>query len=137
MKYRFIDHTADIAFEVYGSNLRELFENAALAFYDAFVDTSGIGIEREVGVECEGEDVEITLYRWLNELLYLFDTEFFAAKDVEVEVEEGDGVKASGKLRGGRFSAEMVKVEPKAITLHKFRVEKTDKGYVAFVVVDI
>ncbi len=31
----------------------------------------------------------------------------------------------------------MVKVEPKAITLHKFRVEKTDKGYVAFVVVDI
>ncbi len=101
MKYKFIDHTADIAFEVYGSDLKELFENAALAFYDAFVDTSRIALERDVEVECEGEDVEITLYRWLNELLYLFDTEFFAAKNVEVEVEEGEVVRALGKLREG------------------------------------
>lgn len=137
MKYKFIDHTADIAFEVYGSDLRELFENAALAFYDAFVDTSKLRMEREVKVECEGEDVEIALYRWLNELLYLFDTEFFAAKNVKAEVEESDSIKATGALKGGKFSAEMVKVEPKAITLHKFRVEKTDKGYVAFIVVDI
>uniref|UniRef100_A0A7C2SEY2 Protein archease n=2 Tax=Archaeoglobus fulgidus TaxID=2234 RepID=A0A7C2SEY2_ARCFL len=137
MKYRFVDHTADIAFEVYGSDLKELFENAALAFYDAFVDTSKLKTEREAEVECEGEDVEITLYRWLNELLYLFDTEFFAAKTVRVEIEKGSAIKARGKLGGGKFNAEMVKVEPKAITLHKFRVEKTDNGYLAFVVVDI
>jgi SHS2 domain-containing protein len=134
MKYRFIDHTADIAFEVYGKSIEELFTNAALAFYDAFVDTSRINPEKEFKVEVEGDDVEITLYRWLNELLYLFDTEFFAAKVVELEASETE---VSGRLKGGRFTPEMVKVEPKAITLHKFRVERGDGGYTAFVVVDI
>ena len=134
MRYRFIDHTADIAFEVYGGNLAELLENSALAFYEAFVQTERVDDSMEKSIEVEGEDEELLLYRWLNELLYLFDTEFFAAKDVKVEV---NGFKATGVLRGSRFTPEIVKVEPKAITMHKFRVERGEKGYRAFVVVDI
>jgi len=137
MKYRFVDHTADIAFEVYGADLNELFRNASLAFYDAFVDVSRLNLEKEVEVSCGGEDEEIALYKWLNELLYLFDTEFFAAKEVDVKVNRNYNFDVSGKLRGGRFNAEMVKVEPKAITLHKFKVERNKDGYRAFVVVDI
>ncbi len=137
MKYRFVDHTADIAFEVYGSSLEELLENATLAFYDSFVDLNRIDTSKDVKIEVEGEDEEILLYRWLNELLYLFDTQFFAAKDVKVKVEENNVKKATGKLKGGKFTPENVKVEPKAITMHKFRVEKTPEGLKAFVVVDI
>ncbi len=134
MRYRFIDHTADIAFEVYGRDLAELLENSALAFYDAFVQTEKINntVERKINVE--GDDEELLLYHWLNELLYLFDTEFFAAREVAVEVRD---LRAEGVLRGGRFTSEIVKVEPKAITMHKFRVEKGREGYKAFVVVDI
>lgn len=137
MKYRFIDHTADIAFEIYGKDLAELLVNATLAFYDSFVDCSRVEYGEEVRLNVEGEDEEILLYRWLNELLYLFDTRFFAAKDVVVEVRENSSFKAFGRLRGGVFKPEMVKVEPKAITMHKFRVEKGEGGYKAFVVVDI
>lgn len=137
MKYRFIDHTADIAFEIYGKDLAELLVNATLAFYDSFVDCNKIEYSNEVGVRVEGEDEEILLYRWLNELLYIFDTQFFAAKDVVVEVRENSSLKAFGRLKGGVFKPEMVKVEPKAITMHKFRVERRDDGYKAFVVVDI
>ena len=137
MKYRFINHTADIAFEVYGSSLAELLENAALAFYDAFVDLSRIGESKEVEIEVEGEDDEIVLYRWLNELLYLFDTQFFAAKEVKAEVRERGRIEAIGKLRGGNLTPEMVKVEPKAITMHKFGIERSPEGFKAFVVVDI
>ncbi len=137
MRYRFIDHTADIAFEVYGYSMAELLENSALAFYEAFVQTDKIDGNVERKVEVEGEDVELLLYHWLNELLYLFDTEFFAARDVKVEVEEDGKFKATGVLKGGRFTPEMVKVEPKAITMHRFKVERGEKGYKAFVVVDI
>jgi len=136
MKYRFIDHTADIAFEIYGKDLAELLLNATLAFYDSFVDVERIDYDKEVEVEVEGEDEEILLYRWLNELLYLFDTQFFAAKDVVVDTTQNSSFKASGRLKGGIFKPEMVKVEPKAITMHKFRIEKND-GYKAFVVIDI
>ncbi|WP_202319752.1 archease [Archaeoglobus neptunius] len=137
MKYRFIDHTADIAFEVYGKNIEELLENAALAFYDAFVDASRVESKQEFKIEVVGEDCEILLYKWLNELLYLFDTRFFAAREVTVSAEEGGLLTAEGTLKGGRFTPEMVKVEPKAITMHKFKVERRGDGLKAFVVVDI
>ena len=136
MKYRFIDHTADIAFEVFGETIEELIENATLAFCEAFVylDRLEGNIKREIEVEGDSED--ILIYHWLNELLFLFDTEFYAARRAEVSVERGEVLRAKGKLYGGKLRPEAVKVEPKAITLHNFKVEKCD-GWYAFVVVDI
>lgn len=134
MKYRFIDHTADVAFEVYGKDLVELLENAAYAFYDAFVYTESLEKSEQRIVEVEAEDEDLLLYRWLNELLFLFETEFFAGKEVKVEVENS---KAIGTIVGGRFSREDVKVEPKAITMHKFGIRREKNGLVAFIVVDI
>ncbi|AEA46825.1 archease [Archaeoglobus veneficus] len=137
MKYRFIDHTADIAFEVFGSSIEELIENATLAFCEAFAYSEKIEGEVEREVEVEGDAEDMLLYHWLNELLYLFDTEFFAAKQAKAIV-EGDGMlKARGVLKGGKLTPEAVKVEPKAITLHNYRVEKRNGGWYAFVVVDI
>jgi len=150
MRYRFIDHTADIAVEVYGEDLEELIRNATLAFRDAFVYPERLKGEevKEIEVEDEGESeeeaYEYVLYDWLNELLYLFDVEHFAPvecevkKEVEKEVEKGSNVKVrvKGKLKGGELGEKAVKVEPKAVTLHNFRVERTD-GLKAFVVFDI
>ncbi len=136
--YRFVEHTADIAIEVYGKTVEELFRNATLAFRDAFVFPEKVKGEekREITVKLEGESeeekLEYALYDWLNELLYLFDAEHFAALDVKVKV-DGD---VKGELKGGKLSSEAVKVEPKAITLHKFKVEKND-FYKAFFIVDI
>ncbi len=137
MKFRFIDHTADIAFEVYGSSLKELIENATLAFYEAFVDLSKLKVDREKELEVEADSPDYLLFNWLNELLFMFETEFFAGKDVEVEVKENGNFKAVGRIRGGRISPEIVKTEPKAITFHKFRVERKDGTWTAFVIVDI
>jgi len=136
MKYRFIDHTADIAFEIFGRTLEELIEGATLAFCDAFVYSEKLENDLEKEIEVRGEAEDMLLYHWLNELLFLFDTEFFAAMRADVEVERGNTLKARGKLYGGRLKPEAVKVEPKAITLHNFKVEKNNEWY-AFVVVDI
>ena len=144
MKYRFIEHTADIAFEIYGKSIEELLRNATLAFRDAFVfaDKISFTAEREIELEEIGENerelFEYALYDWLNELLYLFDAEHFAPLDAEVKAEMGNGkLNVAGKLKGGKLRSEAVRVEPKAITLHKFRVELLQDGIRAFVVVDI
>ncbi len=137
MKYRFIDHTADVAFEVYGSSLAELIENATLAFYEAFVDLSRLKVDTEKSLEVEADSPDYLLFNWLNELLFMFETDFFAGKDVSVEVEENGILKAKGKMIGGRITPEIVKTEPKAITFHKFRVEQRDGKWIAFVIIDI
>jgi SHS2 domain-containing protein len=138
MEYRLIDHTADIAFEAFGDSLEELLRNSARAFYDALVFTDKLknGIKKEI--EIEDYDADYLLYKWLNELLFLFDTEFFAAKEVDVSVTKSDGkLILKGNLMGGKLTPEMIRTEPKAITMHKFKVEKREKGWYAFVIVDI
>jgi len=137
MRFRFIDHTADVAFEAYGSSLKELIENATLAFYEAFVDFSKLEDNLEKTLKVEADSPDYLLFNWLNELLFMFETEFFAGKDVSVEVEENNGLKARGKIKGGKITPEIVKTEPKAITFHKFRVEQKNGKWVAFVIIDI
>jgi len=137
MRFRFIDHTADVAFEAYGSSLKELIENATLAFYEAFVDLSKLDVTMERSLVVEADSPDYLLFNWLNELLFMFETEFFAGKDVSVEVEENSGLKARGKIKGGKITPEIVKTEPKAITFHKFRVEQKNGKWVAFVIIDI
>ncbi|RLI83842.1 MAG: archease [Archaeoglobales archaeon] len=137
MGYRFVDHTADVAFEVFGDSLEELIVNATNAFYEAFVYIDRLDENRVLNVDVEADSPDYLLYNWLNELLYAFDTEFFGGKFVEfVEIDEGDNLTARGTIRGGNLKPEIVKVEPKAITLHDFSVEKKN-GWKAYVVIDI
>ncbi|WP_457549609.1 archease [Archaeoglobus sp.] len=138
MRYKFVDHTADVAFEVFGNSLEELIENATYAFYDAFVYTEKLDEDRELEVNVEADSPDYLLYNWLNHLLFAFDTEFFGGKKVEfVKVEGGEILKATGRIKGGTLKPEIVKVEPKAITLHNFVVEKKNGRWYAYVVIDI
>lgn len=138
MRYRFIDHTADVAFEVFGKDLRELIENATLAFYEAFVYTEKLGEDREMVIGVSADTPDYLLYNWLNELLFAFDTKFFGGKRVKkIEIKGNEGLKAEGVIVGGTLKPEIVKVEPKAITLHDFTVEKKNGMWRAYVVVDI
>ncbi len=137
MKYRFIDHTADVAFEVFGKDLNELIENATLAFYEAFIYTERLEENRKFEIEVDADSPDYLLYNWLNELLFAFDTMFFGGKKVDyVNVYENDILRAEGVIVGGTLKPEIVKVEPKAITLHKFKVKKNGI-WRAYVVVDI
>ena len=132
--YRFVEHTADIAFEVEAESVEELFVDAANAFYEAFCNRDLVKEEEEKSLELEEDDIEHLLYSWLNEILFLFDAKHFAAKEINVSV-GNNTLKA--KLIGGKITPEAVKLEPKAITMHKFRVERKDGKYYVFVIVDI
>ena len=50
MKYKFLEHTADIMFEAYGKTLNELFENSALAIFEstANIKTVKAKIKKEI-----------------------------------------------------------------------------------------
>ncbi len=138
MRYRFIEHTADIAMEIYGKTVEELLRNATLAFRDAFIFPEKLEEKETRKIELKMEEdsvkaVEYLLYDWMNELLYLFDAEHFGVVDAEVKI---NGKNVIGKLTGGKLKDEAVKVEPKAITLHKFKVDKNDY-YKAFLIIDI
>ncbi len=132
--YKFIEHTADVGIEIYGDSLINLLENATIAFFDAFVFLDKIKESKSIDIVVKADSEDYLLYKWLNELLYLLNVEYFAAKNVKVEIND---LTAKGRLKGDSVYPEIIKTEPKAITFHKFKVEKKNDKWFAFVIIDI
>jgi SHS2 domain-containing protein len=69
------EHTADIGLAGRGGTLEELFANAAMGLVDLIVDPSGLRDTTRVELTVSAPDREALLVAWLNELLYLLDSE--------------------------------------------------------------
>jgi len=67
--------TADIAFEVEGRDLEELFRDAAIATFEVMVDTKTVDPGKTREIELKNESVDGLLFDWLSELVYLKDAE--------------------------------------------------------------
>ncbi len=76
-KYKFLEHTADAKFQAYGKTMEESFSNAALAMFSLITETNKIKKEIKKGIEARGHDLKSLLYNYLEELLFLIDTENF------------------------------------------------------------
>jgi SHS2 domain-containing protein len=142
MGYKFIEGLtkADVAFEARGKNLDKLFEYSALAVFDIMAEPKKVkkNIKQEVSIV--KDSIENLLYSFLEEVIFLKDAEFMVFKESQVKVLEGNGnFVLNAVLFGDKidYKTQELKVDPKAITMHKFKVNKDKSGFVAQVVVDI
>ena len=56
MKFKFIEHTADVGVEAYGDSLEEKFGNAALGLFEIMLDTSKVEQKEKKEFEIEADD---------------------------------------------------------------------------------
>jgi SHS2 domain-containing protein len=73
MGYTFIDHTADVAANLTGRTVGELFVSAARALTDTISDIDSVRPVLTESVALDADSVEDLLVDWLNELLYRFE----------------------------------------------------------------
>ena len=83
MKYKYLEHTADIKFQAYGKSLEEAFGNAALALSNVIVDIDNVNKKIKKTIKVEGDDLKSLLYNFLEEFLFLLDTENFLLGKVD------------------------------------------------------
>ena len=81
-KYEFFEHTADAKFRAYGKSIEEQFSNAALALIAVMFDPEKIQEKITKSITIKGNDLKSLLYNFLEELLYLIDTESFIVHKV-------------------------------------------------------
>lgn len=135
--YELFEHTADLGLRARAADLDALFAEAAACLFSAIVEDPGtVRAETAVTVELAGTDREFLLFDWLKELLYRYDGEHLLFGRFEVQVRE-DGL--TGAAWGEPVDPErhVLLHEVKAITYHELKVEKTDDGWLAEVIVDI
>lgn len=136
-RYELIDHTADLGIEVYGRDLRKLFQNAGHALFEIICDLSEVAETFEKRVAVDGEDLEQLMVVWLGELLYLHDVERLLLKRFKVE-EIGER-RLVATVYGEEFKEghHTINTEIKAVTYHQIQVRQEEGRWRARVIFDL
>src|SRR5919202_6463734 len=119
--YEWRDHTAELELVVAADSERDLFEEALRAFGELVGRGDGQSVRHEV--RAEASDRATLLAAWLEELIFLAETEdFVPERTLSLELEPA-ALRAD--VEGRRDApAHLVK----AATYHGLSVEKDDKG---------
>ena len=85
----------------------------------------------------EGDSLETLLVNWLNELIYILDTNSFLAR--EIDIKELTHKKISGDLWGEEIDRERHRLgtEAKAATYHNLSIKKNKGNWMIKVIFDV
>ncbi|MHA1917614.1 MAG: archease [Candidatus Ranarchaeia archaeon] len=125
--FRFIDHTADIIIESWGTTIEEAFSEAGKSFFTLTLDIDKVEpLEKKI-ILVAGFDLENLLYRWIEELLFLFEAEEMAYSKFNVLSikEENKKFKLKAEVFGEKFNYKKhnPETEVKAMTYANINIE--------------
>jgi SHS2 domain-containing protein len=134
--FEFIDHTADVGIRVESSTLEDLFEIAGLAFSETVTRVDSVSCRVERRFKLQEDDLETLLVSWLQELLYLLDTEDLVFGRFQVKLQD---CSLEATAWGEPFDPNIhtMKTEIKAVTYHQLEVARSELGWQAQVIFDI
>jgi len=141
--YRFREDVAiaDVAFEAWGATLEGLFVAAADATTNTMAENLGaIEDKQRRPIRLEEESADLLLFRLLEELVYFKDAEGLLLRVPAVRIRRRDSAFVlEAEARGEPLDPlrHRLQADVKAVTLHLLRVERTARGWEAFVVLDV
>mmetsp|Transcript_33978 Transcript_33978/g.95639 ORF Transcript_33978/g.95639 Transcript_33978/m.95639 type:complete len:147 (+) Transcript_33978:130-570(+) len=138
--YEFLDHTADIQIHSWGGDVKEAFENAAVAMGDYITELSTVTIGQEtVVIEAEAHDLDSLLYTFLDEVLFHFNGDYFVCKRVEITSMDLNKHRITAVGYGETFDLEKHPqgTEIKAITYSNMQIHQSPDKADVYVIVDI
>jgi SHS2 domain-containing protein len=136
-RFELVDHTGDLGVRVFGESLPRLFDQAAQALTFILTDPETIRINETRRVLLEAKTDEELLITWLNELVYLFDTEGLLFKTYDVRSVHGHHLEA---LAHGEIYVEdrhPIKTPVKAATYHQLKIEHHQGVWTTQVIFDL
>ena len=140
MKYKFLEHTADVMFEAQGKNLNEVFRNSALAVFDVQCNLKNVRSKIKKKIKLKNSVVGDLLFDFLEELIYLKDAKYLLFGKFDVKIKETKGEYILDVIAYGEKinpKKHELKTDVKAITLHEFFLKKVKDGWKCKVLLDI
>ena len=124
--FEIVDHIADVGIIAYGADISQAFANAARALFSLITELDDVGEFLHRDIELVAPDEESLLVEWLNELIYLFDTENIVFKRFDVTKLNNTQLKARSYGEKVDSSKHRLKTGVKAATYHMLKVNKGD-----------
>ena len=143
MPYEFVDEltVADLAFRAWGRDLVETFVAAADAVMNAMVeDLETIQPHDTRQLSVEHEALDMLLFNFLQELVYYKDAEQLLLRIQQLRIaDDRQPYILHATAVGERIDPDRhhMRVDVKAVTLHRFSLTQTERGWEATVILDI
>ena len=137
LKYKIIDHTADVCVRVSGNSLEEIFVGSSKAMMAIITDVEKVNPSVEISIKADGENYEELLVKWLQEILYLHEVKKMVFKDFKIKIE--NGTRAVGKAYGEKIDVDRHEFYSniKAVTYHNLKIISSKDKYRVDIVFDI
>ncbi len=143
MPYRYLEEiaTADAAFKAWGESPEAMFIAAADATMNVMVgDIDAISRHRTLPVRLDAEALDMLLFGLLQEIIFYKDADQLLLRVETVQIKREPGLFfLEAETYGERIDPEKhdLQVDVKAVTLHRFKVEQTARGWEALVILDV
>lgn len=128
-----VDHTADWAYRIWGPNLEMLFIQAARGLYALAGVQFAPGPETSQAIRLHGIDAESLLVAWLNELLYLHESQNLGLRQVEIQYLDQQTLQVEAVCVPTQGWLKCIK----AVTYNNLAIQKTSTGLEATLVLDV
>lgn len=131
--------TADMAFEAFGSNLNELFANAAIAMEEIMTDTTKVQQKTKISFDVKSEDLKALLFDFLSEILFYKDSQYLVFSKFIVSIKKiEDGYVLHCDMFGEKWDRDKheVRTEVKAVTYNSMEIAEKNGRFRAQVVLD-
>ncbi len=143
MPHEFLEDiaTADIAFRAWAKDLKGIFMAATEATMKVMVENleSIRPLERRE-INLQNEDLEMLLFDLLQELIYFKDSEKLLLRIDEIRIKKKGGqYRLNAIARGEKINPDrhLTRADVKAVTLHRFRLVRTDREWENQIILDI
>lgn len=118
--------------------MEELFEWAALGMLSIMVDPSCVvGRKEAVEISLGANDIEGLMFEWLNELLFIMDSEGVLLSEFEVDAVSDLHLEATARGEKVEPDRHRLMTGIKAATFHQLKVERQADTWFARVIFDV
>ncbi len=130
--FRDVEHTADVALEVWADSAGELVRQSALGMLHIMdVETSDYP-KLDYNIEIVADDKESMLIQFLNQIILIMDLKKQVPKDITIEI-NGDYLEAKMTLE----PLVQIKKLVKAATYNDLKMIQTGSSFLARIVFDV
>ena len=139
---RFLEDVAlaDLAFEVRGESLEDVFRGATQALLETMANPATVLGGWERVIEQSNEDESALLFDWLSEVVYWKDAVGVVFREAPLTLaRDGEVLRLQARLIGApvdRFSQEL-RNDVKGVTKHLYELKQTDDRWKVRVVLDV
>ena len=140
MTFKFIDHTADVAFKAKGKTIEELFESCALATEQTMVkDLKTVKHKTKKQIKLKAKNPEELLFNFLQELIFLKDAKLLLFSKFKIKIKQDKELVLNAEIYGEKLNPKKheLLVDVKAVTYHFYKVEKVKNYWKAFIILDV